>query len=82
MTMLSCVLNSNRAIKVNIKIIRIFTQLREMVMTNKDILLQLEVLEKRHFEHDKQIEQIFYHLKKLLQKPAAPRKPIGFKTNK
>jgi hypothetical protein len=40
-TMLSCVLNSERAIKVNIQIIRIFTKLRGMLITNKDILLKL-----------------------------------------
>jgi hypothetical protein len=50
-TMLSCILNSQRAIAVNIQIIRIFTKLREMIVTHKDILLQLEKLERKVTEH-------------------------------
>ena len=41
-TMLSCILNSERAIEVNIRVIRIFSKMREMLLTHKDILLQLE----------------------------------------
>lgn len=44
--MLSSVLNSSTAIKVNIQIIRIFTKMREMLLTNKDVLLKLEKLER------------------------------------
>ncbi len=80
-TMLSCILNSPRAIEVNIRIIRIFTQMREMIMTNKDILLKLEQLEKKIIQHDDEIRQIFMVLKGLLQTPAKPRNPIGFKIN-
>lgn len=50
--MLSSVLNSARAIKVNIQIIRIFTRMREMLLSHKDILLNLEKLEKKVTEHD------------------------------
>src|ERR1700704_4479372 len=42
-TMLSCILNSERAIAVNIQIIRIFTRMKELLTTNKEILLQLEI---------------------------------------
>ena len=45
--MLASVLNSERAIQVNVQIVRIFTRLREMVLDNKEILLKLEQLEKR-----------------------------------
>jgi ORF6N domain len=45
-TMLSCLLNSERAISVNILIIRVFTKLREMVLAHKDILIKLEQIEK------------------------------------
>src|SRR6187431_2124688 len=45
-TMLSCILNSDRAIEVNIRVIRIFTKLREMLLTHKDILIKLEKIEK------------------------------------
>jgi hypothetical protein len=51
-TMLSCVLNSERAIAVNIQIIRIFTRMREMLLTHKDILLQLEKIERKLGQHD------------------------------
>ncbi len=51
--MLASVLNSDRAIEVNIQIVRIFTQIREMLLTNKDILLKLEQLERKAIGHDK-----------------------------
>jgi len=51
-TMLSCVLNSERAIAVNIQIMRIYTKIREMLLTHKDILLKLEQLEKKVTGHD------------------------------
>jgi phage regulator Rha-like protein len=87
-TMLSCVLNSERAIEVNILIIRIFTKLREMLLTHKDILLKLEQLEKKilkqddHLKkHQEEIQLIFDALKQLLNPPNPPRKRIGFKTS-
>jgi hypothetical protein len=58
-TMLSCVLNSKRAIQVNIQVIRIFTRLREMVLTHKDILLKLEQLERKVWQQDGDIKLIF-----------------------
>jgi hypothetical protein len=64
--MLSSVLNSKNAIEVNIRIIRIFTKLREVVSTHKDVLLKLEKLEKHLIvhgnyikNHDSEIEAIF-----------------------
>ena len=58
-TMLACVLNSKRAIDVNIQIIRIFTRMKEMLLTNKDILLQMQKVEKKLTEHDEDIRLIF-----------------------
>jgi phage regulator Rha-like protein len=80
-TMLSCILNSKRAIAVNIQVIRIFTRMREMLLTHKDILLQLEKIEQKLTGHDSQIEQIFYYLKQLLNPPQPPRQKIGFRRN-
>ncbi len=77
--MLSSVLNSDSAIEVNIRIIRIFTKLREMLLTNKDILLKLEQLEKKVTAHDENIQMIFSALKQLLNPPKTLRKRIGFK---
>ncbi|CAN5590879.1 ORF6N domain-containing protein [soil metagenome] len=84
--MLSGVLNSDRAIEVNIRIIRIFTKLREMLLTHKDILIKLEKIEKELMKQDRRtvknednIQLIFEALKQLLNPPQEPRKRIGFK---
>ena len=87
--MLSSVLNSETAIEVNIRIIRVFTKLREYALTHKEILMQLAKLEKevssnnRNTERNsKDIENIFMVLKELLEKqskPAPPKNRIGFK---
>ena len=77
--MLSSVLNSSTAIKVNIQIIRIFTRMKEMLLTNKDILLKLEQLENKVSQHDENIQMIFEALKQLLNPQQEPRKRIGFK---
>ena len=80
--MLSSVLNSDVAIEVNIRIIRVFTRLREYALTHKEILMQLAKLEKEVKTNSRDIENIFVVLKELLekqQKPAQPRNKIGFK---
>jgi phage regulator Rha-like protein len=78
-TMLSCVLNSKRAIEVNIQVIRIFTRLRELVLTHKDILLKLEQLERKAVKQDGEIKLIFDYLRELLNPPTEPMRKIGFK---
>ena len=77
--MLSSVLNSETAIAVNIQIIRVFTRMRELLLTHKDILLQLEKIEKKLTSHDDDIALIFQYLKKLLNPPQPPRPKIGFR---
>lgn len=77
--MLASVLNSERAVEVNIQIVRIFTRLREILLFNKDILLKLELLERKLTTHDESIEKIFAALRQLLKPPQLPRKRIGFK---
>lgn len=86
--MLSSILNSDTAIEVNIRIIRVFTRLREYALTHKEILMQLAKLEKevssnnRNTERNsKDIENIFMVLKELLEKESKPtiRNKIGFK---
>jgi hypothetical protein len=79
--MLSSILNSNTAIEVNIRIIRVFTKMREFALTNKEILLQLTT-EKEVKGNNNDIENIFIVLKELIekqQKPSPPRNKIGFK---
>ncbi|MFI5154455.1 MAG: ORF6N domain-containing protein [Chitinophagales bacterium] len=79
--MLSSILNSDVAIEVNIRIIRVFTKLREYALTHKDILLQLARLEKEVKGNSKDIENIFMVLKELIEKHSTPppRNKIGFK---
>lgn len=78
---LSSVLNSSTAISVNIQIIRVFTKMRELLMTNKDILLQLEKVEKKLTKHDEDIILVFQYLKKLLSPPQPPL-PTGRQADK
>ena len=78
--MLASVLNSDRAIEVNIQIVRIFTKMKEMLLTHKDILLKLEQAEKKMNKHDDDIALIFKYLKQLLTEPEPkPRTRIGFR---
>lgn len=79
--MLSSILNSDTAIEVNIRIIRVFTKLREYALTHKEILLQLAKMEKELKSNSKDIENIFMVLKELLAKDTKPtiRNKIGFK---
>jgi ORF6N domain len=77
--MLSGVLNSDLAIEVNIRIIRIFTRLRELLLTHKDILLKLEQLEKKVIQSCDDIQMIFRALKELINPPKEPRPRIGFR---
>ncbi|MFA4851716.1 MAG: ORF6N domain-containing protein [Bacteroidales bacterium] len=79
--MLSSILNSKQAILVNIQIIRIFTRMREILLTHKDILLKLEELECKVSSHDEQIQLIFQYLKQLVSPSARPRKKIGYRTS-
>jgi hypothetical protein len=80
--MLSSVLNSDRAIQVNIQIMRIYAKLREMLMTNKDILLKLEKLERKMINHDQDIKVVFGYLKELLNPKTESMRKIGFKHKK
>ena len=85
--MLSSVLNSDRAIMVNIQIIRVFTKMRKMLETHKEILQKLEQLEKKDIEQDDKILLIFEYLKQLEKSKQEEldfknRPRIGFKQSK
>jgi len=74
--MLSGVLNSDRAIAVNIQIMRAFTQLRRMLLTNANLRRKLEEMERKY---DKQFAIVFRAIKELLEPPPVKEKPpIGF----
>ena len=79
--MLSSVLNSNRAIDVNIQIMRVFTKLREMMLSHKDLTRKIEDLERNVGDHDKKIVLIFEAIKRLVaekEAPPKPKLPFGF----
>ncbi|MDQ3190717.1 MAG: ORF6N domain-containing protein [Bacteroidota bacterium] len=83
-TMLSCVLNTERAINVNIQIIRIFTKIRQMLMDNTELRLEIEQIKKKLNNQGKNIELVFQYLDQLLEKNEnpKPRQQIGYKKNK
>jgi phage regulator Rha-like protein len=81
--MLSSVLNSERAILVNIKIIKTFTRLRALIASNAELRQKIEDLERRYEKrfdaHDQQMKEIFEAIQKLLTPPEEPKKnKIGF----
>ena len=79
--MLSSVLSSPTAIKVNIQIIRVFTKMRELLQSHSELLLQMEKLERNIGKHDMQIAQVFQLIKQLVKQEEQPRKQIGYKQN-
>ena len=80
--MLSGVLHSERAITVNIQIMRVFTKIREILTDHLSVLLEIEGIKKQLVNHDKNIELVFSYLDELIEKHENPksRKAIGFKT--
>jgi len=77
--MLSSVLNSKRAILVNIQIMRAFVALRRMVLTNEGLKRKIEAMEKKY---DSQFGVVFEALKRLLEPPEKPKRRIGFHPDK
>lgn len=76
--MLSSVLNSQRAIEVNIAIMRAFVHLRKMVINRKELARKLKKIEQHLKGHDEQIQAIFEVIKGMLELEAKPKKKIGF----
>jgi hypothetical protein len=73
--MLSSVLNSERAIKVNIEIMRAFVRLRRILASNVDLARKLEALEKKY---DAQFKVVFEAIRELMRSPEPKKRPIGF----
>jgi hypothetical protein len=74
--MLSSILKSERAIAVNIQIIRTFTKLREMILESDQLRRKLEVMEK---QYDEQFKIVFDALRRLLEDDGTPKPEIGFR---
>lgn len=73
--MLSSVLNSKRAVQVNIQIMRTFTRLREMLAGHVELRRKVEEMEKKY---NYQFKVVFDAIKKILEPPEKPKNPIGF----
>ena len=83
--MLSSVLHSERAIEVNIKIMRAFVKLREMISAHKELAVKLEELERKIEGHDEHIRSLFDAIHRLMEppeEPETPKRPIGFLAQK
>lgn len=74
--MLSGVLNSDRAIEINILIMRTFVKLREMIASHKGLAKKLDELEKKY---DEQFQVVFEAIRRLMEPPEKPDRKIGFK---
>ncbi|HBH62912.1 MAG TPA: hypothetical protein DDX85_14495 [Nitrospiraceae bacterium] len=77
--MLSSVLKSERAVLVNIAIMRTFVKLREILSTHKDLANKLALIEKRIDEQDDKIHSVFEAIRALMEPPKSKKKQIGFK---
>lgn len=77
--MLSSVLKSEKAVQVNIQIMRTFTKIRELAASNELIRQKIEELEKKYDKHEAQFKVVFEAIRQLLEPPPAPpKRPIGF----
>ena len=63
----------------DLKIIRIYTRIREMLLLHKDVSLLIEQVEKKLLKQDQKIEVLFNYLSKFIEKEGKPRTEIGFK---
>ncbi len=76
--MLSSVLKSKRAVRVNIEIMRAFARLREVFLSHKDLARKLAALESKY---DQQFKVVFDAIRELMVEPARKSRPIGFTAN-
>ncbi len=76
--MLSTVLNSERAIQVNIAIMRTFIKVRQMISFNKELLQKLNEFEHKVGQHDQDIIEILGTINKMIRYEAKPKGKMGF----
>ena len=79
---LANVLKSKRARQMGIRIIEVFVKMREMLLTHKDLLIEMEKIRKNISSHDEKIELIFEYLNRFIKEQGKPRKQIGFKSKR
>ena len=76
---LSNAIKSRVAIQMSIRIIDVFVKMREMFLTHKDLLLQMEEIQSKVSGHDEKIELVFTYLRQFIEERKGPRKKMGFK---
>lgn len=79
---LANVLSSGRATQMSIKIIEVFVKMREMLLTHKDLLLEMEEIRKKVAGQDEKINLIFNYLKQFIKEHKEPRRQIGYRTGR
>lgn len=79
--MLSSVLNSERAIEVNISIMRAFIRLRQMMESNEELNRKFAAVIRKLATHDQYFKVVFDELRRLAEQPTTPRKQIGFRAD-
>jgi hypothetical protein len=77
--MLSSVLNSERAIAVNIRIVRVFVRLNRLLQNDLELQLRLERMEGRQDAQEVALHELFEAVKQLMEKPAMDRMRIGYR---
>jgi hypothetical protein len=75
--MLSSVLRSKRAVRVNVEVVRAFVRLRQLLATHSELAKRLDELERKY---DKQFAVVFDAIRKLMSPPQLPAKEIGYHT--
>ena len=78
--MLCSVLNSERAVQMNVLIVRAFVRLREMLATHKDLARKLEDVERQQKEHGQQLAGVYAVVRRLMVPPRKRKRTIGFRT--
>ncbi|HZQ51488.1 MAG TPA: hypothetical protein VFB14_04775 [Bryobacteraceae bacterium] len=80
--MLSSVLNSKRAIEVNIAIMRTFVRLRQVLASHEDLARKVDELQRTQAEQGQQIQTIFQAIQGMIEAPEQPKRRIGFPTSR
>lgn len=78
--MLCSVLKSERAVQMNVLIVRAFVRLREMLATHKDLARKIEEVERQQKEHGQQLAAVYSVVRRLIVPPRKRKRPIGFRT--
>jgi hypothetical protein len=77
--MLSSVLSSERAIAVNIRIMRVFVRMNRLLMNDRELLLRMELMEGRQEQYDTSLNELFEAVKQMMESPAEERKRLGYR---